>query len=96
MMKTCGTCKHWGAGHNEHEKAGESVEKDDIFKPCGAVVQVDKFVADARPAWSKDTALRASLEEVRARKAVVVDGSDYFAALKTQSDFGCLLHEDKP
>jgi hypothetical protein len=93
---TCGTCKHWGAGHDEHEEDGASIKRSDVFKPCGAVIQADKWSIkydENNKYMSAEQHAKAKEEiaAIRARKAVVVDGSDYFAALKTCEDFGCVL-----
>ena len=37
----------------------------------------------------------AKSESIFDEPAVAVDGGDYFAALRTQADFGCVLFESK-
>lgn len=74
-MNTCGTCKHWGAGRNEHEYAGASVSRDDEFKPCGAIIQEDYY----------------DEKKIAGKRAFVQDGSGYYAAIKVREDFGCVL-----
>lgn len=89
-MNTCGTCRHWGSGKKNYG----AVSVDDMFKPCGAVIHTDDdnllFVTESdNSKLSEET--QAEIAAVRARKAVVVDGSNYYAALKVREDFGCVL-----
>jgi hypothetical protein len=51
----------------------------------------DTGVADEPRAT--DTEEKANEQQQFTDKAVVVDGSGYFAALKCRSDFGCVYHE---
>ena len=85
-MKTCGTCKHWGRSKD----AGE------VFRPCQAVIHDEWSQSgtgvDLDADWLDDEE-RAEIIAFRKLKAVVVDGSGYLAALRTQEDFGCVLHE---
>ena len=92
-MKLCGTCKHFGNPN----------QKDEMFRTCNAVIHDERshhcdvysVGLDVNAADWVDEEDKAEIRAIRAHKAVVVDGSGYHAALKVQSDFGCVLHEDK-
>lgn len=80
-MKTCKTCKHW--------KKPKAIDvENDRFKICGRI----KF--DANYDSSYATKRELDEESVFDEPAVTVDGSGYFAELRTQESFGCTLHED--
>ena len=79
-MGTCGTCKFWG----DEDDAGKT------FRPCMIVVfDEERF---NRLEGSVAVNFGAEIRAIRMHKAVVEDGSGYHAALKTQTDFGCVLH----
>lgn len=79
----CETCKYWEEPENEFgEVPGTGT--------CKAVVQF----WDATE-WSADADARVLSKEFVGRLAFVQDGSDYYAALKTFPDFGCVQHEEK-
>ena len=87
-MNTCGTCKHWG--------------EDDFpyfagLKPCLAVIHDVKVpkVEDADEVCV-DGLGACYVAKHGTPKAVVSDGSGYFAALKTTECFGCVLWEPMP
>jgi hypothetical protein len=80
-MTTCKTCKFWEPPEND---IGEipGVGK------CKAVVQF----WDATE-WDKDYDNRQLKPEYKSKLAFVQDGSDYYAALYTLENFGCVQHE---
>ena len=89
-MKTCKTCRYWGLPRDEYDaEAIEQIKKDSDrlhlwgrVRPCGAVLACESGVGPSATTLS---------EGERAR---VVDGSGYYASLRTRDDFGCVLHEE--
>lgn len=84
----CGTCRHWGTPRdNGTETWG--------LRPCVAVIpKYDVAVLkdeNGNDLWDENY----EPVPVNTPKAMVVDGSGYFAALKTAEDFGCVLWEAK-
>ena len=96
-MERCDTCAHWT------DRPGWEQSKDGL-KRCDAVkekwvvedrvaeaVRLNRYESDTtEEAYDKATA--AILAEAR---AVVVDGSQYMAALLTRPDFGCVLWKQR-
>lgn len=83
-MNRCGDCKFWG-------KESESVTRE--FRSCTGIIH-DGY--DRNAVGKEDLDDRVDIElvvNIQSRPAVVVDGSGYFAALKTKEDFGCVLFE---
>ncbi len=86
-MSACGGCKYWG----DKKDTGEE------FRKCVAVIHDERSYANTDiyddpddEEWI-DEEIRAEIKAVRAHRAVVVDGSGYYAALKCKADFGCVL-----
>ncbi len=77
-MKTCKTCKHWKNFNDRHRI------ENDKFKECSRI----KFDRASSSSDSHD-----DQDSIFDEPAVTVDGSGYFAALHTQENFGCSLHE---
>ena len=81
----CGDCKHWGKYDPIHEVPDDNdwdnVNKFDL-RQCGAVPHVDR-------------SLDPPNDTVEGKRAIVLDGSGFYAALKTADDFGCVLFEPK-
>lgn len=84
-MKTCATCKHWGAnqpgalvasGDAPYSSSFEEGRKFTDMKACGAVQHACVAPLDAM--------------------AVTLDASGYMAEFFTRAAFGCVLHEEKP
>ncbi len=88
---TCGTCRHWGAPRPEdYEEVTPAIKADserlgmwDKIRPCGAVYS------------SESDGVHCFVSPPRDRKAVVCDGSGYYASLRTAADFGCTMWEPK-
>ena len=62
---------------------GDEDDKNNLFRECQAInhqASYDPYEENS------DSALEDQL-------AITIDGSGYFAAIKTQADFGCVLHE---
>lgn len=101
MGKTCGTCKFWGEGVAQGDDP-----PDCDYRPCGAVIHdkrgharaekddVETYLEDYCPEHEY-AETRAEIAAIRKHKAIVHDGSGYYAALKTKDDFGCVLHQPK-
>jgi hypothetical protein len=86
--KTCGTCRHWGI------RVGSDIETDVDYRTCRAVKHVDRsLLGDPDPEWDEEDDIAEKKKLREEHRAVVVDGSDYYAALKPKQDFGCVLHE---
>jgi hypothetical protein len=80
--KCCGTCRHWGSEDDGWKRFRKCQEiRHDEHGESGDN-QKSEFVADD--------------ESIFDDEAVVVDGSGYFAALKTQEDFYCSLWQPLP
>lgn len=97
----CGTCQHWGTGLRTLE-LDEGADDDEEFRPCGAIVHdIDNRARHSMESVEKGLhesfdgvvpeALLAEIRAIRAHKAVVQDGSGYYATLRTRNDFGCVL-----
>lgn len=91
-MKLCGTCKYWGNRDDEglSHRACRAVihDRDCETDPlAGEPIEERDWLTDEQ---------KAALIAIRDRPAVVLDGSGYFAALKTRESFGCILHEELP
>jgi hypothetical protein len=80
-METCGTCKHW-----KLIDAEEELIDDPRFGTCAAIPQ-------GQSEWDEASDRNMVVGDW---KAVAVDGSGYFAAIKTRECFGCVLHEPLP
>lgn len=85
MTPTCGSCAYWGAGHEQNSESPAWRR----VRPCGAVKHDDS------DSYRADGSLSTPLSDPNA-KAEVVDGSGYFAALRTRADFGCVLYQEVP
>ena len=78
LLGSCGMCKHWGTRTETHNE----------YRSCKAVIH------DAESLTGDDDQYQDALvkTEFRARHpATVVDGSGFFAALRSRADFGCML-----
>lgn len=82
-MPKCSTCRWWG----HDASAGERDSHDPTLwaraRPCGAM-HFDGWDSGPHP-----------VDIEPPHKAQVVDGSGYYASLRTAADFGCVLHEAK-
>ena len=85
-MRTCGSCKHWDT------KDHDALKEMDVGV-CGRVPHME------RNPWPEDGLAYIDDPGEPPRygdePAHVVDGSDYFAALRTKENFGCVLWEAK-
>jgi hypothetical protein len=79
----CGTCKFWGSDPEDDEIRKENPSLWARVRPC-AGVRHDS--GDSGP-YPHD--LRGST------RADVLDGSGYYASLRTREDFGCVLWEKR-
>lgn len=82
----CETCSHWVFSQDDWQFDGLKMGK------CAAVKQREDIIEPARNIddWDAREAEEARL--LRAAKAIAVDGSGYYAALRTTADFGCVLY----
>jgi len=80
-MNKCKTCKFWTKPESEYG------EVPGVGR-CTAMV----MFWDATE-WVEDSDFRQLKPQYKQALAFVQDGSDYYAALKTLPDFGCILHE---
>jgi hypothetical protein len=87
----CGNCKFWGS----------SCDGNETYRQCLAVIHDKRsftsslFDWDAENPDHDDIETTDGIRDARSKKAVVKDGSGYFAALRCRSDFGCVLFERK-
>jgi hypothetical protein len=84
-MKRCATCKHWTPPENEAFGEVPGVGW------CKAAPQY----WDAAE-WDEDCERRILKPQYSGVLAMVKDGSDYRAELRTFPDFGCVMHELSP
>ena len=76
---TCGTCKHRGKEILIPDYKNWTNDKPSGYFQCDFIKHNDKSVYEGR--------------FLKGQKACVVDGSDYYAALCVEDDFGCNLWE---
>lgn len=81
-MEQCKTCKHWEAPDND--KYGE-------VPGIGWCEAAPQYWTAAE--WDEDGERRTLKPEHAGVLALVEDGSDYHAALRTFPDFGCVSHD---
>lgn len=89
-MERCDTCAHWNFDERDGEFDGLRMgrcagirQREDIIEPARAIT--DDW--DAREAEERRLLVEA--------KAIAVDGSGYYAAVRTTPDFGCALHKPR-
>lgn len=93
----CGTCKWWG--FNVPIYGGATIRENQTgeWRQCGRVQHVDRYDVEDKETVEDDlseTSAKRYLDSpARKELAVVTDGSDYHAALRSRADFGCVLHE---
>lgn len=87
----CETCKHWSMAEPDWQfdelligKCTRARMREDIETDATC------HLADGRWDDEAEPLIKAALI---AAKVIAVDGSGYYAALRTMSDFGCVLHE---
>jgi len=83
----CETCLHWKAVEPDH--AFDKL----VMGRCVAIRQREDIIEPAQKI--DDWAAREAEEErlMLLEKAIAVDGSGYYAAVRTQGSFGCILHD---
>lgn len=81
----CGECKHWGEYDPIEESCDDgtwdSVRNFDL-RTCGAVPHVASCIDEPN-------------NTAEGKRALVMDGSGFYAVLRTAEDFGCVLFEEK-
>lgn len=85
-MARCETCRNWS--NAEPDWQFDQL----IMGRCAAIRQREDILEPAREIEDWDA---REVEEGRllsAEKAIAVDGSGYYAAIRTRGDFGCVLH----
>ena len=78
MLGSCGKCKHWGSPEETHEE----------YRSCRAIAHDEGSFTSGNIAHED---IPATTEYRAAHSAVVVDGSGFFAALRSRADFACIL-----
>ena len=82
----CGTCKFWGTDKDIGEK----------YRECQGVKMDHHTISEGPvPNYFNEMETEEILELRRTALAVTVDGSGYYAAIKSKQDFGCVLHQEK-
>lgn len=61
---------------------------------CAAIRQRNDIIEPARQVEDWDEREAEENRLLSLEKAISVDGSGYYAAVRTQADFGCVLHEE--
>lgn len=95
-MNGCASCRHWTFEEPDWEFEALQLGK------CGAIQMRSSIIDAALTAAGLQSHHRyepkgeaAAEKALLAAKAIAVDGSGYYAALRTTADFGCTLHEEK-
>jgi len=94
VVGSCATCKHW----EQDSTPDEPLWGGRCRRIKHANAHID-FTRIPRP-WEIEMEivdpLSAELQKLAdEERAVVKDGSGYFAAFRCKADFGCVLHEEK-
>lgn len=80
----CGTCKFWGSDPHDDEIREADPDLWARVRPCAGVPQAPDHGSGP---YAHELAPNA--------RAEVIDGSGYYASLRTREDFGCVLWEEK-
>lgn len=88
-MQFCETCEHWA--FDERDVAFDRLR----LGRCRAIRQREDIIEPARSMGDWDSREAEEHRLLAAAKAIAVDGSGYYAAIRTAADFGCVLHEPK-
>ena len=107
--KTCGTCAHWGVGSTPNDQEEQTIyrpcgavihDRNYRVKP-----EFDEPLSNENDNWvevpgddlpdSYKRKAETEIAAIRKHKAVVQDGSGFYAALKVREDFGCVLWRKK-
>jgi hypothetical protein len=88
-MQTCETCQHWNFDERDAEFDGLKIGR------CAAIRQREDVISPARELEDWDAREAEERRLLSEAKAIAVDGSGYYAAIRTAPDFGCTLHEPK-
>lgn len=93
-METCETCRWWMFDTPDWQfddlRIGECkrVKQREVIED-----EATRDLVDGRWNDAAEDAIKSAMQEAR---AIVVDGSGYYAALRTMPDFGCNRHEYSP
>ena len=91
-MMRCETCEHWKFDEPDWEY-------DQLrFGECKAIRQRETIDDDATEGLTDRYGEEAEARKkaaLMAAKAFAVDGSGYYAAVRTAPDFGCILYAPK-
>ena len=82
----CSSCEHWKFEEPDWQYDALTLGECKAIRMREAIVEPAREIAD----WDAREAEEARL--LKAAKAIAVDGSGYYAALRTAADFGCVLH----
>jgi hypothetical protein len=83
----CETCRHW-------TQVEEDWQYDKlVMGKCGAIRQREDIIEPARRLEDWDAMEAEENRLLSLEKAIAVDGSGYYAAVRCRGDFGCVLHE---
>lgn len=90
----CASCAHWSFAEPDWQYEALTMGE------CKAVKMRETIVEPARNIEDWDAREAEEMRLLVAARAIAVDGSGYYAALRTSADFGCVLHvlraEDEP
>jgi hypothetical protein len=96
MAKLCGSCKFWKPGECAAPGYGQcgKIEHDESSHTSTTIYD-EEYLVELASGDEDDKARAAEVRKAREQKAVALDGSGYFAAVRCREDFGCVLHENK-
>lgn len=86
---TCETCAHWSQVEPDWEYDALKMGKCQRIKQREDITGTDEIQALE---WGSPERDAATVKALTDAKAIAVDGSGYYAALRTAGDFGCVLH----
>lgn len=82
----CATCKFWVPTEYDNRRESYEPQEEGSWGFCVLIGDYDRFDESAeRPG-----------RDLTSPRAFTRDGSDYWSALLTRSDFGCVDHEAAP
>jgi hypothetical protein len=83
-MERCKSCKHWKRPDNINAKCLFQPRDQDTYQPMNLGFEVRECVHPSKTLYEAPT---------ESNGFALTDASEYFAALCTAEDFGCVRHE---
>jgi hypothetical protein len=97
QTERCGSCRFWGKKPDGSPIINDGQPETGEFRSCGKIEHDDYNRSDPNPDLAflddDDDIIEMNAKRAALGDAVTVDGSGYYAALKTRDQFGCVFHE---